>query len=61
MGKIIAIIIIGAIAYFVWPSLDFDGAKQNAIETMKQEKTIQAVTKSRQKNQARIYDALDGE
>ncbi len=57
----VRIILILAIAYGAWwcyNNLDFNAAFNNAANKIQSEKTIQAVTKSRQQNADAVNDAL---
>lgn len=61
MGKLIALIVIAAVAWFAYSSnIDFNKMKENSIETLKKEKTVSAVNKSRDKNKEYVDRALNG-
>ena len=61
MGKIVILFIVASIAFFAYINFDTNSIKEEAIEKLKKEKTVNMVTKSRQRNLERINDALDGE
>ena len=57
MGQIIALIILAVLGYLYYAgAIDTEKMKENAIEAMKKEKTIQTVTQKRNQDQQRIYD-----
>lgn len=57
----IRILLILAVCYGAWwcyNNIDFNAVKTNTINTVKSEKTIQAVTESRRQNADAVHDAL---
>ncbi len=61
MGKLIAIIIIAIIGWFVYSDMSVDKIKENAIEALKKEKTINTINSRRAQDQEDINKVFDGE
>lgn len=59
MGKIIAIVVIAAVAWFYYNgNFDFKNAKSSTIEGAKKEKSINLINSSRERRQADIDRVL---
>lgn len=61
MGKLIAIIIIAIIGWFVYSDMSVDKIKENAIEALKKEKTINTINSRRAQDQEDINRVFDRE
>lgn len=61
MGKLIAIIIIAIIGWFVYSDMSVDKIKENAIEALKKEKTINTINSRRAQDQEDINKVFDRE
>ncbi len=61
MGKIIALIIVIAAGWYVYTNVDFNKVKENSIETLKKEKTINAINSRRDREQADIDSIINGQ
>ncbi len=61
MGKLIAIIIIAIIGWFVYSDMSVDKIKENAIEALKKEKTINTINSRRAQDQEDIDRVFDRE
>ncbi len=63
MGKIIALIIIAAIAWFAYNNNGFDlnNIKEKSIKTLEKEKTINLINSRRDQDQAEINKIINGE
>ena len=63
MGKIIALIIIAAIAWFAYNNNGFDlnNIKEKSIKTLEKEKTINLINSRRDQDQAEINKVINGE
>jgi len=59
MGKLFAILVIVAIGWYIQNNNDFSTFKENAIEGMKKEKTINAVNSKRAADQEDIYNVTN--
>ena len=61
MGKIIALILIIAAGWYVYTNVDFNKVKEDSIEALKKEKTINAINSRRDREQADIDRVMNGE
>ncbi len=61
MGKIIALILIVAAGWYVYTNVDFNKVKEDSIEALKKEKTINAINSRRDREQADIDRVMNGE
>ena len=61
MGKIIALILIIAAGWYVYTNVDFNKVKEDSIEALKKEKTINAINSRRDREQADINRVMNGE
>ena len=61
MGKLIAIIIIAIIGWFVYSDMSVDKIKENAVEALKKEKTINTINSRRAQDQEDINKVFDRE
>ena len=61
MGKIIALILVAAAGWYVYTNVDFNKVKEDSIEALKKEKTINAINSRRDREQADINKVINGE
>ncbi|MBQ4646740.1 MAG: hypothetical protein IJB79_05270 [Candidatus Gastranaerophilales bacterium] len=59
MGKLLLVFAIAWIGWYLQNNIDFEQWKQDAINKMSQEKTINAVNSKRAAEQAEINDAIN--
>ena len=60
MGKLIALIVIAAAAFWIYNNVDFANFTTNATNTFKKEKTIRGVDETRRQNNEASERALEG-
>lgn len=59
MGKLFAVLVIVAIGWYIQNNYDFSGVKENAVEGLKKEKTINTVNSKRAQDQNDVYEVID--
>ena len=60
MGKIIALILIIAAGWYVYTNVDFNKVKEDSMEALKNEKTINAINSRRDMEQQDINNVMNG-
>ncbi len=60
MGKIIALILIIAAGWYVYTNVDFNKVKEDSMEALKNEKTINAINSRRDFEQQDINNVMNG-
>ena len=60
MGKIIALILIIAAGWYVYTNVDFNKVKEDSMEALKNEKTINAINSRRDVEQQDINNVMNG-
>lgn len=59
MFKIIVCLILGYICWCAYTNQDFSKVKEDALEKLKNEKTIKTINSSRDKTQEDIYNVIN--
>ena len=60
MGKIIALILVLAAGYYVYANVDFNKVKEDSMEALKNEKTINAINSRRDMEQQDVNNVING-